>query len=210
MTIKGNVCCPEWDRAGWKVRLPFGFRQLGFIGHDIVNAYRKDPALYGKPLGFLELLTYAGIWAIVFHRVAHLLYALGIPFIPRLISQTARFFTGIEIHPGARIGRGFFIDHGNGVVIGETTVIGDNVFLYHQVTLGSRGGMEPGKRHPTVGNNVVIGAGARVLGALTIGDNAVIGASSVVLKDIPEGSVAAGNPAIIIKNLPRIREAAGV
>ena len=111
--------------------------QLRYLRDDFASAYRKDPALRGKPLAFLELLTYAGLWAITGHRVAHLLYQMKIPLLPRLLSQTVRFLTGVEIHPGARIGRGFFIDHGNGVVIGETAEIGMNVLLFHQVILRS-------------------------------------------------------------------------
>lgn len=180
--------------------LNFALRQLTFLYTDIVEAYRKDPALRGKVFGIVELLTYAGIWSLFFHRIAHLLFALKIPVIPRLLSQTARFLTGIEIHPGAKIGKGFFIDHGSGVVIGETTEIGDNVLLFHQVTLGGTK-MLPGKRHPTVGNNVVIGAGAKVLGPLLIGDNSKIGAGSIVVKDVQSDVVVVGNPAHIINKV---------
>jgi serine O-acetyltransferase len=180
-------------------RMKFAFFQLGFLPWDIASAYRKDPALRGKLLGILELATYAGVWAILLHRIAHLLFAAGIPVIPRLLSQVARLLTGIEIHSGARIGRGFFIDHGNGVVIGETAEIGNDVLLYHQVTLGSAGGMEAGKRHPTVGSHVTIGAGAKILGPVTIGQRSVIGAGSIVTKSIPPFSVAVGNPARVIR-----------
>ncbi len=176
----------------------FGFKQLSYLYFDIINGYKKDPALHGKLFGSLELILYAGIWSIFFHRIAYLLFVLKIPFIPRLISQISRFLTGIEIHPGAKIGHGFFIDHGNGVVIGETAEIGNNVLLFHQVTLGSKGGISTGKRHPTVGNNVTIGAGAKVLGAINVGDNSTIGAGSIVTKDIPENSTAVGNPARLI------------
>ena len=120
------------------------------------------------------------------------------PFFPRWLSQTGRFFTGIEIHPGARIGNGFFIDHGMGVVIGETTIIGDNVLLYQGVTLGGTG-KERGKRHPTIGNNVVVGAGAKVLGDITIGDNSYIGSNAVVIKDVPPNSTVVGVPGRITK-----------
>jgi serine O-acetyltransferase len=163
-----------------------------------VNAYKKDPALKGKFFGILELLTYAGIWSIFFHRISHLLYVLKIPFIPRFISQVSRFLTGIEIHPGAKIGKGFFIDHGSGVVIGETAEVGNNVLLFHQVTLGGVS-QSSGKRHPTIGNNVIIGTGAKILGAITINDNTQIGAGTIITKDIPSHSVVVGNPGKIIK-----------
>jgi serine O-acetyltransferase len=175
------------------------FLELRYLWDDYRNAYRKDPALRGKPIAFLELITYAGLWAITLHRITHLIYAMKIPFIPRLLSQTTRFLTGIEIHPGARIGRGFFIDHGNGVVIGETAEIGDNVLLFHQVTLGNSSVNSAGKRHPTIGDNVLIGAGAKILGPIYIADNSQIGAGSVVTKDVPSNSVVIGNPGRVIK-----------
>lgn len=150
-------------KNGYFERLKFGFGQLGYIFSDIAAAYKKDPALRGKILSFLELATYAGIWAVFFHRIAYFLNSLEIPLIPRIISQLSRFLTGIEIHPGAKIGGGFFIDHGNGVVIGETAEIGEDVLIFHQVTLGSKGGILAGKRHPTVGSHTVIGAGAKIL-----------------------------------------------
>lgn len=173
--------------------------QLRYLRDDFASAYRKDPALQGKPLAFLELLTYAGLWAIAGHRVAHLAYRMRIPFFPRLLSQTVRFLTGVEIHPGARIGRGFFIDHGNGVVIGETAEIGENVLMFHQVTLGNSAVASRGKRHPSIGNRVVIGAGAKILGPIGIGDNTQIGAGSVVTKDVPSDAVVVGNPARVVK-----------
>ncbi|MBS5922265.1 MAG: serine acetyltransferase, partial [Clostridium perfringens] len=126
----------------------------------------------------------------------HGLYKIKLFFLARLISQLGRFFTGIEIHPGAKIGKGLFIDHGMGVVIGETAEIGDNVTIYHGVTLGGTG-KDKGKRHPTVGNNVIIGCGAKILGPISIGDGAKIGANSVVLKDVPKGKTAVGIPAVI-------------
>jgi len=153
----------------------------------------RDPA--AKPI---EVILYPCLYAIFFHRIAHFLWKIKIPFFPRLISQISRFLTGIEIHPGAQIGKGFFIDHGAGVVIGETTVIGDNVTLFQGVTLGGTG-KEKGKRHPTLGNNIVVGAGAKVLGNITIGDNSYIGANSVVLKDVPANSTVVGVPGQVVK-----------
>jgi len=135
---------------------------------------------------------------LIYNRIAHFFYEKNLFFIARFISQFARSITGIEIHPGARIGRRFFIDHGMGVVIGETAVIGDDVLLYQGVTLGGTG-LEKGKRHPTIGNNVVIGAGAKVLGNITIGDNAYIGANAVVIKDVPANSTVVGVPGRITR-----------
>lgn len=150
----------------------------------------RDPAATSK----LEILTsYSGLHALWLHRIAHRLHTVGLPVLPRWISQFNRFLTGIEIHPGACIGKGFFIDHGAGVVIGETAEIGDNVTVYQGVTLGGTG-KETGKRHPTVGDNVIFGAGAKVLGGITIGDNAKIGAGSVVINDVPQNSTVVGNP----------------
>ena len=162
---------------------------------EIMSVFERDPAA----TNYLEvLLTYSGVHAMVFYRTAHILLRMGIPFFPRLLSQIGRFFTGIEIHPGARIGKGFFIDHGMGVVIGETAIIGNNVLLYQGVTLGGTG-KERGKRHPTIGNNVVIGAGAKVLGDITIGDNSYIGSNAVVIKDVPPNSTVVGIPGRITK-----------
>ncbi|MGB9858145.1 MAG: serine O-acetyltransferase [Dictyoglomaceae bacterium] len=164
------------------------------IKADYKAIFEKDPAARN----FLEvILCYPGFHAILLHRFAHFLWKLKIPVIPRLISHINRFLTGIEIHPGAKIGKGFFIDHGMGVVIGETTEIGDNVLLYQGVTLGGTG-KEKGKRHPTIGNNVVIGAGAKVLGPITIGDNVRIGAGSVVLKSVPPNCTVVGVPGKIV------------
>ncbi len=161
---------------------------------DFKIIFERDPAARN----WLEVLFfYPGLQAILFHRVAHSFYRLGIPFIPRLISFIARFLTGIEIHPGAAIGRGFFIDHGMGVVIGETAIVGDNVLLYQGVTLGGTG-KECGKRHPTVGNNVVVGAGAKVLGNIEVGSNVRIGAGSVVLRSVPSNCTVVGVPGRII------------
>jgi len=161
-----------------------------------INAiFERDPASGS----FLEvLLTYSGLHALVFHRIANGLRKMRVPFLPRLISQNAKFLTGIEIHPGATIGNGLFIDHGMGVVIGETAVIGDNVTLYQGVTLGGTG-KEKGKRHPTIGDNVVIGAGAKILGDITIGSNSYIGANAVVIKDVPDNSTVVGVPGRITK-----------
>ncbi len=162
--------------------------------------FEKDPACQN----IFEALLYQSLWAIIYHRIAHALYKMRIPFLPRLISQIARFFTGgIEIHPGAQIGRRFFIDHGAGVVIGETTVIGNNVMLYHQVTLGATGWWRPGpgrrqKRHPTVEDDVTIGVGAAILGPITIGRGSKIGAMALVLESVPPNSVVAAKPAELL------------
>ena len=161
---------------------------------DFKIIFERDPAARN----WLEvLICYPGLQAILLHRIAHPLYKLRIPFIPRLISTIARFLTGIEIHPGAAIGKGFFIDHGMGVVIGETAIIGDDVLLYQGVTLGGTG-KECGKRHPTVGNNVVVGAGAKVLGNIEIGNNVRIGAGSVVLRGVPSNCTVVGVPGRIV------------
>lgn len=166
-----------------------------FFYKEIQAARALDPAAKS----FLEvLLLYQGLHAIISHRTAHFFYKLKLFFLARLISQISRHFTGIEIHPGAQIGKGFFIDHGMGVVIGETTIIGDNVLLYQGVTLGGTG-LEKAKRHPTIGNNVVIGTGAKVLGNITIGDNSYIGANAVVIKDVPPNSTVVGVPGRITK-----------
>lgn len=161
---------------------------------DFRIIFERDPAARN----WLEVLFfYPGLQALVLHRVAHQLYQLGIPFIPRLISFISRLITGIEIHPGAVIGQGFFIDHGMGVVIGETAIIGDYALIYQGVTLGGTG-KECGKRHPTVGNNVVVGAGAKVLGNIEIGNNVRIGAGSVVLRNVPANCTVVGVPGRII------------
>jgi len=163
---------------------------------DLVRAAKeRDPAAVSTA----EIIfTYSGVHAVMNHRVAHWLYRHKVPFIPRWMSQCSRFFTGIEIHPAAKIGRGFFIDHGMGVVIGETTEIGNNVTLYQGVTLGGTG-KEKGKRHPTIGNNVVISAGAKVLGSITIGNNVIIGAGAVVIKSVPDGCTVVGVPGRIVR-----------
>ena len=163
------------------------------LKYDIENVMKNDPAARTK----LEvLLLYQSIHVLIFYRIAHGLYKIKLFFLARLISQLGRFFTGIEIHPGAKIGKGLFIDHGMGVVIGETAEIGDNVTIYHGVTLGGTG-KDKGKRHPTIGNNVIIGCGAKILGPISIGDGAKIGANSVVLQNVPKGKTAVGIPAVI-------------
>lgn len=161
-----------------------------FFQREIKAVFARDPAAKN----IIEVvLLYSGLHALIFYRIANLLLRLKIPILPRAISQFAKFLTGIEIHPGAQIGRGLFIDHGMGVVIGETSIVGDNVTLYQGVTLGGTG-REKGKRHPTVGNDVVIGAGAKILGNITIGDNSYVGANAVVIKDVPANSTVVGVP----------------
>ncbi|MDX2212089.1 MAG: serine O-acetyltransferase [Oculatellaceae cyanobacterium bins.114] len=161
---------------------------------DFRIIFDRDPAARN----WLEVLfCYPGLQALVFHRFAHQLYRWHMPFIPRLMSHIARFLTGIEIHPGAAIGRGVFIDHGMGVVIGETAIVGNYALIYQGVTLGGTG-KQSGKRHPTLGENVVVGAGAKVLGNLQIGDNVRIGAGSVVLRDVPSDCTVVGVPGRIV------------
>ncbi|MDO4534390.1 MAG: serine O-acetyltransferase EpsC [Clostridium perfringens] len=162
------------------------------LKYDIQNVLKNDPAARSA----LEVfLLYPSIHALMNHRIAHKLYKRKHFFLARLLSQISRFFTGIEIHPGATIGKGLFIDHGMGVVIGETAEIGDDVLIYHGVTLGGTG-KDIGKRHPTIGNNVIIGCGAKVLGPILIGNNVKIGANSVVLRDVPDESTTVGIPAV--------------
>lgn len=158
--------------------------------YDVKNIQQKDPAARNI---FEVILLYPGFHALFFHRIAHFFYNIKLFFIARLISQLTRFFTGIEIHPGATIGKRLMIDHGMGIVIGETAVIGDDCVIYHQVTLGGTG-KEKLKRHPTIGNNVLIGAGAKLLGPINIGDNVKIGAGSVVLKSVEKNSTVVGVP----------------
>jgi serine O-acetyltransferase len=165
------------------------------IQKDFHAALSMDPAATSK----VEVaLTYAGFHALLFHRFAHWLLKKRVPFIPRALSQFARFITGIEVHPGASIGSGLFIDHGMGVVIGETAEIGDNVTLFQGVTLGGTG-KQRGKRHPTIGSHVVVGAGAKVLGPIKIGSYVKIGANSVVLQDVPDHSTVVGIPGKIVR-----------
>lgn len=165
-------------------------RTLKSIKSDVSAIRERDPAA----ANIVEALTcYSGLHAVVIHRLTHFLYLEGLPVAPRIISQFNRFLTGIEIHPAATIGESFFIDHGSGVVIGETAEIGNDVTLYQGVTLGGTG-KETGKRHPTLENGVTVGAGAKVLGSITIGENAKIGAGSVVIHDVPANSTVVGNP----------------
>jgi serine O-acetyltransferase len=165
------------------------------IREQIDTIIREDPAATSVVEIFL---CYPGFHAILLHRLAHWLDRKGVPVVPRVISQISRFFTGIEIHPGAVIGRRFFIDHGMGVVIGETAEIGDDVLLYQGVTLGGTGN-EQGKRHPTIGNNVVIGTGAKVLGSIRIGNHVKIGAGSVVVDPVPDNSTVVGVPGRVVR-----------
>ena len=168
---------------------------LNTLKADFQIIFERDPAAHNS----LEvLLCYSGLHALFCHRIAHRLYCSCIPFIPRIISHLARLLTGIEIHPGAQIGRGVFIDHGMGVVIGETTVIGNYALIYQGATLGGTG-KETGKRHPTLGENVIVGAGAKVLGNIQIGDQVRIGAGSVVLQDVPSNCTVVGVPGRIVR-----------
>ncbi|MBD2325945.1 serine O-acetyltransferase [Alkalinema sp. FACHB-956] len=167
---------------------------LKTLVEDFKIIFERDPAARN----WVEVLfCYPGLQALFFHRVAHALHGLGLPFIPRLISHIARFVTGIEIHPGATIGRGVFIDHGMGVVIGETAIVGDYALIYQGVTLGGTG-KQSGKRHPTLGENVVVGTGAKVLGNIQIGNNVRIGAGSVVLRDVPSDCTVVGVPGRVV------------
>lgn len=177
-------------------KLADGAREMvSELRSDVDSVMERDPAARSKAE---VILLYSGLHAVAAYRVAHRLNNSGHPFSARLVSQTARFFTGIEIHPGATIGRGLFIDHGSGVVIGETAQIGDNCTLYQGVTLGGTG-KHTGKRHPTLGNNVMVGAGAKVLGPFSIGDNSKIAAGAVVLDEVPADSTAVGIPAHVVR-----------
>jgi serine O-acetyltransferase len=186
--LLGVAGCAALGRKGRGCRLASS--AVDQIREDIDAVKQRDPAA----MSTLEVLTsYSGLHALWLHRLAHKLHESGVPLLPRWISQFNRLFTQIEIHPGASIGKGLFIDHGSGVVIGETTEIGDNVTLYQGVTLGGTG-KETGKRHPTLGDNVIVGAGAKVLGSVRVGDDAKIGAGSVVVLDVPKDSTVVGNP----------------
>ncbi len=170
---------------------------LNFFISDVSTAFNKDPAANT----LIEVLTsYPGIKAVLLYRIAHFFWSIGMPFIPRYLSDIARELTGIEIHPGAEIGSEFFIDHGSGVVIGETTIIGDNCTIYSGVVLGGTS-IKKEKRHPTIGDNVVIGTGAKVLGPVTVSDNVRIGANSVVVNDVPPHSVVVGVPGKIVSRI---------
>jgi serine O-acetyltransferase len=164
------------------------------LREDVATIFRKDPAARN----LWEVVTYAGLWAVISHRAAHFLWSRGHTTGARWISQLSRLLTGVEIHPGATIGRRFFIDHGMGVVIGETAVIGDDVLMYHGVTLGGTS-LEKTKRHPTIGNGVLIGMGAKIIGNIEVGDNARIGANAVVTRDVPADATAVGIPARVVK-----------
>lgn len=169
------------------------------LNYDLERILNEDPAATSK----IEiLLLYPCIHALIAYRLAHFLYSKKKFFLARLISQLSRLFTGIEIHPGAKIGKGLFIDHGMGVVIGETAEVGDNVTLYHGVTLGGTG-KDTGKRHPTIEDNALIGTGAKVLGPITVGEGAKIGANAVVVKDVPAKATAVGSPAKNIVRAPK-------
>lgn len=164
------------------------------LKREIEVVFERDPAARSV---FEIIFCYSGFHAVINHRIAHFFFRKKMFFVARFISQLSRFLTGIEIHPGAKIGEGFFIDHGSGVVIGETAEVGDNVTLYQGVTLGGTG-KEKGKRHPTIGNNVTISAGAKVLGSFTVGDNVKIGGGSVVLKSVPSNCTVVGVPGRIV------------
>jgi serine O-acetyltransferase len=167
-------------------------RILGEIRSDVTAARDRDPA--AQNVSSFEILTsWAGVQALLAHRVAHALLEARVPLLPRMIAYVTRAVTGVEIHPAAEIGREFFIDHGSGVVIGETAKIGDRVTLYQGVTLGGTG-FQRGKRHPTLGDNVTVGSGAKLLGPIDVGDNAKIGANTVVVEDVPPGATVVGNP----------------
>jgi serine O-acetyltransferase len=165
---------------------------VGEVRRDVAAAHARDPAARGA--GSAEILTgWPGVQALLAHRIAHGLHGMGVPVVPRSLSLVSRTLTGIEIHPAAEIGQGFFIDHGAGVVIGETAEIGDDVTLYQGVTLGGTG-FATGKRHPTLQDNVTIGAGAKLLGAITVGHGAKVGANTVVIHDVPPNTTVVGNP----------------
>jgi serine O-acetyltransferase len=162
------------------------------VREDLTAAQERDPA--ARSVGRAEMLvTYGGVQALLSHRISHALHGAGVPLAPRVLANTTKMVTGIEIHPGAQIGRGLFIDHGSGVVIGETAEVGDDVTMYQGVTLGGTG-FARGKRHPTVGHEVMIGAGSKLLGPIEIGDRSKIGANSVVIHDVPRDSTVVGNP----------------
>ena len=168
------------------------------LREDVATIFQKDPAARN----LLEVFTYAGLWAVLYHRLAHGLWKRNLKTAARWVSQWSRFVTGVEIHPGATLGRRLFIDHGMGVVIGETAIIGDDVLMYHNVTLGGPS-LEKTKRHPTIEDGVLIGMGAKVLGNITVGARARIGANAVVIRDVPADSTAVGIPARIVGQSPQ-------
>jgi serine O-acetyltransferase len=179
----------------------FGFgtlrRVAGEVRRDVAAAHDRDPAARGVSSAEI-LVSWPGVHALLSHRVSHVLHQAGVPLVPRVLSTATRAITNIEIHPAARIGDALFIDHGTGVVVGETAEIGDNVTLYQGVTLGGTG-FATGKRHPTVEDNVTIGSGAKLLGPITVGHGAKIGANSVVITDVPPNSTVVGNPGHVVK-----------
>ena len=175
---------------------------LGKFREDLSVVFQRDPAARNY---FEILTTYPGVHALILHRLAHFLWSIKLKLIARIFSHLARILTGIEIHPGAQIGRRFFIDHGMGIVIGETAIIGDDCTLYHGVTLGGTT-WKKGKRHPTLKDNVVIGAGAKVLGPITLGNNSKVGSNAVVVNDIPNDTTAVGIPAKIIKSGEKLKK----
>lgn len=175
-------------------------KAISQIKEDIASIYKEDPA--AKNI-FEVMFCYSGLHALISHRICHKLNYWGVPFLPRFLAHITRFFTGIEIHPGATFGHRVFIDHGMGIVIGETAIIGDDVLIYQGVTLGGTG-KEKGKRHPTIGNNVIIGAGAKVLGNITIGENSRIGAGSVVVDNVPVFSTVVGIPGRVVKRVNEV------
>ncbi len=183
------------------------FKFFRTIKEDINAVFERDPAAKS----FIEvLLCYPGLHAVIIHRISHTLYKKGLVVIPRIISNISRFITGIEIHPGAKLGKKVFIDHGMGVVIGETAEVGDNVTIYQGSTLGGTG-KETGKRHPTIGDNVVIASGAKVLGPFTVGDSSKIGAGAVVLKEVPPNCTVVGVPGrVVIKDNIKIKNISSI
>jgi serine O-acetyltransferase len=187
-------------RSAWRA-----VREIAWLTDDFAHIRNRDPALRDKPLAWLEVLTYPGLWAVAGHRIAHVLHVSGLPLLPRVLSQLTRFLTGVDIHPGARIGRGLFIDHASGVVIGETAEIGEYVLMFHQVTLGNADVDSSGKRHPSIGNHVVLGAGAKVLGPITVDDHSVIGAGTIVTRSVSAHSVVVGCAGRVVKQLAAAR-----
>lgn len=189
----GNIMSDKYNFT--KRKLGKLFRTVSEIGEDVDSIMARDPAAKNRTE---VVLLYSGFHALLMYRISHSMNKKGMEIPARAVSQFAKFLTGIEIHPGAEIGKGLFIDHGSGVVIGETAIIGDNCTIYQGVTLGGTG-KDVGKRHPTLGNNVMIGAGAKLLGNFTVGDNSKIASGAVVLANVPENSTAVGIPAHVVK-----------